>query len=237
MPNGAGSPYCGNCRFIVTSDDKKECGLHDFIIPKCSLDILCKDYQHYKSHSEHHFGSLSPGILYHYSYASNQQPIPLDKFEHFKRLIEYIVLTLVDDPEFGWAIYYVNPTPNSGYQLENKVTIQIDNKKYLFEVAQAQRIYYGGVSRQNDGTWEQRWSKGTQNIIFSPSDPYLLYKWLDKQFDVEKVLYKLGTVRSESLSVVRLFILCEPDEVENILHIRPYIPMYGEFARPIQGKR
>lgn len=231
MANGTGFPDCNSCRYYVSVEERKECGKHNFIIPKGCSEILCKDYQHYKSHSEHHFRSLSPGILYHYSYASNQQPIPLDKFDHFKKPIEYIILTLVDDPEFGWAIYYVNPNPNSDYRLESKVTIQIDNKKFLFEVAQAQRIFYGGCSRQNDGTWEQRWKKGVQNIIFSPTDPYLLYKWLNKQFDVEKILYKFGTVRSESLSIIRLFILCEPDQSENMLYLRPYIPMYGEFAR------
>jgi hypothetical protein len=231
MANGAGSPDCSICRFVVTGDEKNECGKHKFIIPKGSSEKLCNDWQHYKGHSKHDFRSLSPGILYYYSYASSQPPAPLDNFEHFHNQIEYITLPLVDDPEFGWALYYRNGHFDSSYIPDGRITIDFDDWGLLFEVTEAQRIFHGGGRRQDDGSWKKEWSKGSQRIIHCPNDPDILYKWMNRQVDVERALCKFGNLRSDYLYPVRLLILCEPDGVNKMLRLRLYMPMYGEFAR------
>lgn len=233
MANGAGSSDCWNCRFVITTGDRKECSKHSFIIPKLNQEKLCADWQSNKDHSTHHFRNLLHGILYYYSYASNQPPAPLDQFEYFKKQIEYISLTLVYDTEFGWSIYCVNENKGIQYDVQETVTLILDGSRLSFEVAEATRLFYG-LSEQNDG---RGWSKGIQKIIYYPSDPVILYKWLNKQFDVEAILYKFSHARSMLYSpIVNLFILCESDRSENTLRLKPHIPLYGELARDHNGR-
>ena len=236
MPNGKGFPDCSNCRFLASVENRKECEKHKFIIPQISFEKLCNDWQDHKGNSKHHFRSLSHGILYYYSYASNQPPVPLDKFEHFVREVEYFTVDLVEDPEFGWSLYYINANNNSTYELPSELAIQIDELIIQFEVAEASRIFHGGGTRQDDGTWKKHWTKGSRRIIFCPSDPDILYKWLNKYFEVEEILYRFSHIRTDYLLPVRLEILCEPDPVEKKLHIKPFIPMYGQYARRVKRK-
>ncbi len=233
MANGAGSSDCWGCRFVISVEDRKECGKHHFIIPRLTNEKLCNDWQDNKNHTSHHFQNLSPGILYYFSYASNQPPAPLDQFEYFKKQIEYISLTLVYDTEFGWSIYCVNENKGIQYDVQETVTLILDDSRLSFEVAEATRLFYG-LSEQNNG---RGWSKDIQKIIHYPSDPVVLYKWLNKQFDVEAILYKFSHARSMLYSpIAKIFILCESDKSENTLRLKPDIPMYGELARDHNGR-
>lgn len=230
MANGAGSPDCNNCRFVVRKNEVKRCDKHKFIIPIGIFEIICKDWKHYEGKTNEDFSFLLPGILYYYKYSSEQPPAKLDNFKYFNRKIQYSTLLLVEDPEFGWSIYD-NDINNTLRFKQNSVTIQLDNSNILFEIAEAQRIFYNGGEFQADGSWKKAWSKGRQRIIFCPQDPDILYKWLNKQFDVERILYKFSSQRSSFLSPVRLYLLCELDQVGKKLRIKPFIPMYGEFSR------
>lgn len=233
MANGAGSPDCWNCRFVVIVEDRKECSKHNFIIPKGGSEKICKDWQDEK-HTSHHFNELLPGILYYYSYASKEPPTPLDQFEHFKKQVEYISLNLVYDTEFGWSLYCKNENKEISYDAHGTVSIILDGSSFHFEVAEATRLFYG---LQDDGTCKRGWSKGLQKIIYCPSDPVILYKWLNKQFDVEAILYKFSHARSMLYTpTINLFILCEPNRTENALHLKPNFSLYGELARKPQGK-
>ena len=232
MANGAGSPDCFNCNFFSSKENNKYCTKHNFFIPQTGgSEKLCSDYLSRKNHSKSQFSSLSSGILYRYLSQSMQVPEPLAPFDHFQKPIEYFISPLTHDSEYGWSLYLWHPYHKYFPTPGGKYTLNLNGSDCTFEITDAERMHFDGAERREDDTWNAKFTKHNQRILFSPTAPDILYKWLDFYFDAEKLLARQTEVNREISAPVNIFTLFEADLADGVIALHPDILMYGEFGR------
>jgi hypothetical protein len=144
VPNGKYEPQCGNCISYVTEgrSERRYCRLHDFVMPAFHDYVVCSDWHSVWNESgKNPFGgSLKTGVLYRWDEYTNPLPREIGRFDQVQELLMDRSVTIVENPERGWAIYIPQydhefyPSPGE------TATITLDDTAAEFAVADVEIV-------------------------------------------------------------------------------------------------
>jgi hypothetical protein len=153
MPNGKYEPQCGNCiHWDQDRPGRRYCALHDFVMPAFEDYVLCSDWKPRWTPKGVHpiVQTTSPGLLWRWN--EHDAPLrPVGRFEEVQELLLDRPVSIVEDPERGWAIYLprwdepLYPGPGES------VRVDLDGAPEAFSIADlAVAVMY--TRRQDDGS-------------------------------------------------------------------------------------
>jgi len=187
LPNGHFNAQCFNCMAFVYRRNGRSCRKHDFLMPRLSAELICRDWRH-REGSENpseiaKYRALEPNVLYYYHYTSDAPPEPLAPFAALKTPVWNV--DVYCDVELGWAIrtrredHPQSPLPGAS------CTVHLDGAPHRFGVVEAARRRVVGGRRTAAGSWEDTWQERRERLLHCPETPAVLREWLGAQFDVD----------------------------------------------------
>jgi len=227
MPNGKGSPDCHNCSYYRPIEKVNRCRKHGIFIPTISYEKICSDWQHKDTKTRKPFPGLKPGILYYYSYASNQVLEPLYPFDRLDRPITILTVAAGEDSEFGWVLY-----PRKGQyprfpEPGGTLSIRVEDSVTTFASIDAQRLS-PRHNVTNEGEVQSTWNTEDVRIIYCASSPDGLYLWLDRYIDVAACLKSYRKLFPIS---PKIYVLLEINPETGLYTLRPDIYWCGPYGR------
>src|SRR5262245_37863030 len=187
MPNGHFNAQCFNCVAFVYRRNGRSCRKHDFLMPRVSAELICRDWRH-REGSENpaeiaKYQALEPNVLYYYHYTSDAPPEALAPFSALKTPVWNV--DVYHDAALSWAIRapkeddYLSPQPGA------LCTVNLNGAPHRFEVVEVARRRVVGGRRTAAGGWEDTWQERRERLLHCPEELAVLREWLDAQFDVD----------------------------------------------------
>ncbi|MFZ5863805.1 MAG: hypothetical protein ACOYXR_13305 [Nitrospirota bacterium] len=231
MPNGKGSPDCRICRYHERIEDTSFCKKHHLTLPYVTSEIICRDWEHKDRSSE--FKNLQADILYYYSYASTEIPIPLYEFSELNIFRRVIFVPIKHDSELGWSLvpfgnessYF--PPPGERFA----VVVSNDGATKTFEVAERRRLVAGPTEFLPDGTKSTAYDHKDVRRVFCPNEPDFLFQWFDSQFHTDAVVRRWSRAPLLFNGVFSYFVHIEIIPAVNRYRIFPNLLHYRPFKR------
>jgi hypothetical protein len=189
MPNGKYEPQCGNCvEFVAERSARQNCKRYNFVMPAFSDYVVCADWRSvHSSKGATPFGkTLEGGFLYRWAEYSNEPPQKIGRFDEIQELLLDRSVTLVENPEHGWAIYIPQWDHQLYPQPGETISIGVDGAPSEFTMADIEvTVTYthrdaSGNSRMEDRTEIQL------AALPSRDAKELLVQWIELHHGLDK---------------------------------------------------
>jgi len=187
MPNGHFNAQCFNCISYVYRRKGRSCRKHDFLMPRVSAELICRDWRHREGSDNPgeiaKYRALEPNVLYYYHYTYDAPPEPLTRFAALNTPIWNV--DVYHDAALSWVIRPGMEEHPSSPRPGASCIVHLDGAPHRFEVVEAARRRVVGGRRTAAGSWEDAWQERQERLLHCPEEPAVLREWLDAQFDVE----------------------------------------------------